>query len=108
MRIFVCKLRLHFPDSKHLRDFACHEIFGNFFSSFGYFRPPPPPPTIHASYGAESRTLIRRTNPAGNLVYQNTAHFIPLHSYSSELNYGRSAIIGFSSLTFFHNCSTLL
>ena len=31
MRIFVCKLRLHFSDSKHLRGFACHEIFG-FFS----------------------------------------------------------------------------
>ena len=31
MRIFVCKLRLHFPDSKHLRGFIGHEIFGNFF-----------------------------------------------------------------------------
>ena len=31
MRIFVCKLRLHFSDSKHLRDFIGHEIFGNFF-----------------------------------------------------------------------------
>ena len=31
MRFFVCKLRLHFPDSKHLRGFIGHEIFGNFF-----------------------------------------------------------------------------
>jgi hypothetical protein len=31
MRIFVCKLRLHFSDSKHLRGFIGHEIFGNFF-----------------------------------------------------------------------------
>jgi hypothetical protein len=29
--IFVCKLRLHFPDSKHLRGFVCHEIFRNLF-----------------------------------------------------------------------------
>ena len=85
------------------------EFFFRHSDIFGlHLPPPPPPPTIHASYGAESRTLIRRTNPAGNLVYQNTAHFIPLHSYSSELNYGRSAIIAFSSLTFLHNCSTLL
>jgi hypothetical protein len=35
MRIFVCKLRLHIPDRKHLRGFACHEIFGNFFRSYG-------------------------------------------------------------------------
>ena len=31
MRIFVCKLRLHFTDSKHLRCFIGHEIFENFF-----------------------------------------------------------------------------
>ena len=31
MRIFVCKLRLHFPNSKHLRGLVCHDIFGNFF-----------------------------------------------------------------------------
>jgi hypothetical protein len=31
MRIFVCKLRLHFPDSKHFPGFVCHEIFGNVF-----------------------------------------------------------------------------
>ena len=50
MCIFVCKLHLHFPDSKHLRGFVCHEIFGNFFRHseiFGLH----PPPTIHASYG---------------------------------------------------------
>jgi hypothetical protein len=46
---FICKLRLHFPDSKHLLGFVCHEIFGNFFRHseiFGLH-----PPTIHASYG---------------------------------------------------------
>jgi hypothetical protein len=31
MRIFVCKLRLHFPDSKHVRGFIGHEIFVHFF-----------------------------------------------------------------------------
>jgi hypothetical protein len=31
MRIFLCKLRLHFLDSKHLRGVTCHEIFGIFF-----------------------------------------------------------------------------
>jgi hypothetical protein len=30
MCIFVCKLRHHFPDSKHIRGFVRHEIFGNF------------------------------------------------------------------------------
>jgi hypothetical protein len=45
MRIFVCKLRLHFPDSKHLRCFVRHEIFGNFFviRKFLAYTPPPPP-----------------------------------------------------------------
>ena len=35
MRIFVVKLRLHdhFPDSKHLRGFVGHEIFGIFRDS---------------------------------------------------------------------------
>ena len=28
---FVCKLRLHFPDSEHLRGFVSQDIFGNFF-----------------------------------------------------------------------------
>jgi hypothetical protein len=57
MRIFVCKLRLHLPDSKHLRGLVCHEIFGNFFRDSEIFGlhppppPPPPPPTIHVSYG---------------------------------------------------------
>jgi hypothetical protein len=49
MCIFVCKLHLHFPDSKHLRGFVCHEIFGNFLRHseiFGLH-----PPTIHATYG---------------------------------------------------------
>ena len=44
--LFLC-------DSKHLRGFVCHEIFGNFFRHseiFGLPPPPPPPPTIHASY----------------------------------------------------------
>ena len=61
IRIFVCKLRLHFPDSKHLRGFVFLEIFGNFFchsENFGLHTPPlpphtPPPPTIHASYGPD-------------------------------------------------------
>jgi hypothetical protein len=54
MRIFVCKLRLHFPDnSKHLRGFVvCHEIFGNFFRHSEIFGLDPP--TIHASYGPEA------------------------------------------------------
>ena len=49
MRIFVCKLRLHFPDSKHLRGFAYHEyseivfVIRNFLAYI--------PPTIHNSYG---------------------------------------------------------
>ena len=30
MRIFVCKSRLHFPDSKHFRGFVGREIFENF------------------------------------------------------------------------------
>ena len=53
MRIFVCKLRLHFPDNKHLRGFVCHEIFGIFFRHSEIFglQPPPPLPTINASYG---------------------------------------------------------
>ena len=38
MHIFVCKLRLHFPDSKHLRCFIGHEIFGNFFRHSEIFR----------------------------------------------------------------------
>ena len=39
---FVCKLRLHFPDSKHLRGFIDHEIFETFFrSSFEKFWPTP-------------------------------------------------------------------
>ena len=58
MRICVCKLRLHFPDSKHLRGFVCrNEILGNFFRHseiFGLHPPPPiPPPTINASYGPD-------------------------------------------------------
>jgi hypothetical protein len=48
MRIFVCKLRLHCPDSKHLRGFIGHEIFGNLFRHSEIFGPTPP--TIHASY----------------------------------------------------------
>ena len=48
MRIFVCKLRFHFPDSKHLRGFVCHEIFGNFFRHFGLHPSPPPPPPNYA------------------------------------------------------------
>ena len=54
MRIFVCKLHLHFPISKHLRGLVCHDIFGNLFRHseiFGLHPPPPPPATIHASYG---------------------------------------------------------
>ena len=51
MRIFVCKLRLHFPNSKHLRGLVCHDIFGNIFRHSEIFGLPPPPPTIHASYG---------------------------------------------------------
>ena len=57
MCILVCKLHLDFPDSKHLRGFVCHEIFGNFFviRKFLAYTPPPPPhpppPTKHASYG---------------------------------------------------------
>jgi hypothetical protein len=58
MRIFVCKLQLHFPDSKHLRGFVCHEIFGNFFRHSEIFGlHPPPPSTIHASYGPASTSL---------------------------------------------------
>jgi hypothetical protein len=52
MCIFVCKLHLHFPDSKRLRGFVCHEIFGHFFRHseiFGLH----PPPTIDASYGPD-------------------------------------------------------
>jgi hypothetical protein len=44
MRISVCKLRLHFPNSKHLRGLVCHDIFGNFFRHSEIFGPPPPPP----------------------------------------------------------------
>jgi hypothetical protein len=49
MRIFVCKLRLHFPDNKHIRGFVCHEIFGNFFRHSEIFglHPPPPPPQLY-------------------------------------------------------------
>ena len=49
MRIFVCELRHHFPDSKHLRRFVCHEIFGNFFHHSELFglHPPPPPPQLY-------------------------------------------------------------
>ena len=62
MCIFVCKLHLHFPDSKHLRGFVCHEIFGNFFRHSEIFglHPPPPPPTIHASYGPAYISLRSR------------------------------------------------
>ena len=49
MCIFVCKMHLHFPDSKHLRGFVCHEIFGNFFVIRKFLAYTPP--TIHASYG---------------------------------------------------------
>ena len=59
MRIFVCTLRLRFPDSKRLRGFGGHEIFGNFFRHSEIFglhlpnytcqlrprSPPPPSPT---------------------------------------------------------------
>jgi hypothetical protein len=62
MRIFVCKLRLHFPDSKHLRCFIGHEIFGNFFRHSEIFRlhpqlymlatalPPPPVANISGKH----------------------------------------------------------
>ena len=59
MRIFVRKLRLHFPDSKHLRCFVCHEIFGTFrYSEIFGLHPPPPPPTIDASYGPVLSSII--------------------------------------------------
>ena len=59
MCIFVYKLHLHFPDSKHLHGFVCHEIFGNFFRHSEIFWPtPPPPPTIHASYGPAAVGLV--------------------------------------------------
>ena len=48
MRIFVCKLRFHLPDSKHLRGFVCHEIFGNFFRHSEIFGLHPPPPPNYA------------------------------------------------------------
>ena len=51
MRIFVCKLHLHFPNTKHLRGLVCHDIFGNFFHHSEIFGLHTPPPTIHASYG---------------------------------------------------------
>ena len=47
---FFWKLHLHFPDSKHLRGFVCHEIFGNFLRHSEILAYTPP--TIHASYGA--------------------------------------------------------
>ena len=50
MRIFVCKLRLHFQNSKHLRCLVCHDIFGNFFCDSEIFDLHPLY-TIHASYG---------------------------------------------------------
>jgi hypothetical protein len=52
MHIFVCKLRLHFPDSEHPLGFACHEIFGIFFRYLDIFGLHPP---THSSYGADSR-----------------------------------------------------
>jgi hypothetical protein len=55
MGIFVCNLHLHFPDSKHLRGFVCHEIFGNFFRHLEIFGLHPP--TIHASYGPDLAAL---------------------------------------------------
>jgi hypothetical protein len=52
-----------FHDSKHIRGFVCHEIFGNFFRHSEIFGlpPPPPPPQLYmlatalppGQYGAE-------------------------------------------------------
>jgi hypothetical protein len=64
LRVFVCKLRLHFPDSKHLRGFACHEIFGNIW---------PTPPQLYMLATALKKTsapvrLINRNNDQGPVV----------------------------------------
>jgi hypothetical protein len=45
MRIFVCKLRLHFPDGKHLRGFVGYAM--KYFSSLGNFWPTPPLPQLY-------------------------------------------------------------
>jgi hypothetical protein len=65
LRVFVCKLRLHFPDSKHLRGFACHEIFGNIW---------PTPPQLYMLATALKKTsapvrLIKRGFQPQNCWY---------------------------------------
>jgi hypothetical protein len=78
MRIFVCKLRLHFPDSKHLRGFIYHEIFGNFFRHLGIFGLHPP--TIHVSYDPDADDLVILSKAKSGL--QNSLN--TLHSWGKK------------------------
>jgi hypothetical protein len=68
MRIFVCNLRLHFSNSKHLCGLVCHDIFGNYFRHSKIFGLPPPPPQLYMLATALDTDLPTGTSPGPSLI----------------------------------------
>jgi hypothetical protein len=69
---FVCKLRLHFPDSEHLRGFVSHEIFGNVFRHSEDFAQHPP--TIHGFGFILLKIGVLQNTQKGVILYSLLAH----------------------------------
>jgi hypothetical protein len=76
MRIFVWKLRLHFPDSKHFRGFAGHGIFGNFFRHSEIFGLHPPPQLY----------MLATAQPPRRQHFREKFFRCPFHSKSAPRN----------------------